>query len=209
MSDQHHNVGDYNLGNCNVGNYNAGDHNSGTYNAGNRNTGHHNVGHCNTGDSNVGNCNVGDCNSGDCNSGYYNAGLGAMTYFCTFTEKNRPYYLFNRLVSADEIKQLNAISLPPVYTSQWTTASDMTDKEKQEHPEHTVTDGFLRVIPYKEAWAIAWKKATSWQRKTILDLPGFDPVIFREITGIDLAPATPVQREIVLDGKRYALTPLD
>lgn len=60
----------------------------------------------------------------------------------------------------------------------------MTDKEKNDYPSHETTGGYIKTLPYKDAWAV-WKRQCSkenWDK--VLALPNFDAAIFEEITGI-------------------------
>ena len=68
----------------------------------------------------------------------------------------------------------------------WISITDMTDKEKKEHPFYETTEGYLRTLSYKEAWKEGWAKATQEQKDWYKSLPNFDPEIFKEITGIDV-----------------------
>ena len=47
---------------------------------------------------------------------------------------------------------------------------------------------------YKEAWANFWNKITPERKQQFLDLPNFDPEIFKEITGIDVKTNNLVQK---------------
>jgi len=62
----------------------------------------------------------------------------------------------------------------------------MTDKEKEDNNDAFVTDGYLKTIPYKEAWAEAYKNATKEDIKLLKALPNFDADVFKEITGIKI-----------------------
>ena len=65
-------------------------------------------------------------------------------------------------------------------------SDDMTDKEKEDHPEHECLQGYLRKMSYKEAFKYSWDSADKDDRKLILGLPNFDNEIFKEISGIDV-----------------------
>ena len=85
----------------------------------------------------------------------------------------------------------------------------MTDKEKEEHPTHETTGGYLRKNDMKEEWAKAYAQATPEDIELTKQLPGFDADVFLEITGIDLSdkPNSPTceGREIEIDGVTYVL----
>jgi hypothetical protein len=62
----------------------------------------------------------------------------------------------------------------------------MTDKEKIDNRNAFVTEGYLKIIPYKEAWAIAYKDASEEDIGLLKALPNWDADVFKEITGIDI-----------------------
>jgi hypothetical protein len=62
--------------------------------------------------------------------------------------------------------------------------SDMTDEAKKANKVAFVTDGYLKTVNYKEAWAIAYKEATKEDIKLLQSLPKWDAKVFEEITGI-------------------------
>lgn len=66
----------------------------------------------------------------------------------------------------------------------WVSWEDMTDKEKIKHPKAFVTEGYLKVFEYKEAWANLWKELSTAQKNSFKSLPNFDSAIFEDITGI-------------------------
>lgn len=208
------NTGDYNTGNCNTGDYNTGYCNTGSRNTGycnagenntsNYNTGDFNVGYRNSGDYNTGNYNTGDFNTGSYNTGSYNIG-GNNTGYCNtgnyntgnynscdystgfFNSAEQPIYFFNKetaLTRSDlfNLKGLEVASL--LELSEWVYASNMTEKEKQQHPEYKTTNGYLKIYTYKQAWTNLWKKLNKEEKQAIKDLPNFDKKVFKEITGI-------------------------
>jgi hypothetical protein len=62
----------------------------------------------------------------------------------------------------------------------------MTNEEKTENPKFYITGGYLKTIPYKEAWRISWEKSTEEDKKLVLKLPNFDNEVFKKISGIDV-----------------------
>ena len=66
----------------------------------------------------------------------------------------------------------------------WVSSDNMSDSEKEEHPYHEATGGYLKVLDYKEAWKEMWKSLSEKEKQSILDLPNFDKDIFFDITGI-------------------------
>ena len=199
-----YNSGDYNTGHCNTGDYNMGYCNAGDYNTSNYNTGNCNVGYRNSGDYNTGGYNTGDFNTGGYNTGSYNIG-GYNTGYCNtgnhntgnynscdfstgfFNSVEQPIYFFNKettLTKSDlfNLKGLEVASL--LELSEWVYASDMTEEEKQQHPEYKTTNGYLKTYTYKQAWTNLWKKLNKDEKQAIKDLPNFDKKVFKEITGI-------------------------
>ena len=173
------NTGDYNTGDYNTGNRNSGDYNSGSYNTGDCNTGNRNTGDYNTGNRNSGGYNTGNCNTGNYNSCNFSTGF--------FNSIEQPIYFFNKettLTRSDlfNLKGLDVASL--LELSEWIYASDMTEEEKQQHPEYKTTNGYLKTYTYKQAWTNLWKKLNKEDKQAIKDLPNFDKEVFKEITGI-------------------------
>ena len=63
-----------------------------------------------------------------------------------------------------------------------------TDEEKEAHPEHETTGGYLKVVDFKTACAIMWDNMTEEERAAVWDIPNFDPDVFEAITGIKVNP---------------------
>ena len=181
------NSGDWNSGNRNSGNCNSGDWNSGDWNSGNRNSGNCNSGNCNSGNCNSGNCNSGDWNSGDWNSGNrnsgdWNSGDRNSGYFNT----DEP---FIRIFNKETKLKRDDIHFPSFLTFDlaiWVSHDTATKEEKKEHKQEIeICGGFLKTLEYKEAFRLAWDKASKEEHKQLLDLPNWDNEIFKEISGID------------------------
>ena len=73
--------------------------------------------------------------------------------------------------------------------TEWVPARNMSQVEKERHPEYVTTGGYLKKYAYKTAFRKSFKKARrkpDWpkQRQMLLDLPNFDAKIFEEISGI-------------------------
>ena len=191
------NSGDFNSGSCNTGDYNSGNRNSGDCNSGSRNIGNYNSGNFNSGCYNSGNYNSGLFNSGDCNSGNHNSGDWNKTRFSNgcFNTKSPKIFLFNKpsdwtyqdwLNSDAKYILRNCPSNAPV----WVRSNDMTAKEEKQHPEYSVTEGFLKYVNVKEKAEIETKRQLWWnglsdiKKDIVMQLPNFDAEIFKEITGI-------------------------
>ena len=171
------NSGDRNSGSFNSGSFNSGNSNSGDRNSGDRNSGSFNSGSRNSGDSNSGSRNSGDRNSGNWNSGNWNSG-----YFNTDSPHVR---IFNKETNIPR----NNIEFPDFLyfdLTTWVSHDTATAEEKEAHKIDIETcGGFIKTIPYKEAFRIAWDKASKEEHKKLLKLPNWNNEIFREISGID------------------------
>ena len=180
------NTGNRNTGNRNTGNRNAGDWNTGDWNTGNRNTGD-----CNTGNRNTGNRNTGDCNTGNRNTGDWNTGDWNKSSFNTgcFNTEEQKILLFNKpsdmtyrdWYESDARRLLNQI---PKDVVEWIWSDNMTDEEKEQHPEYKTTDGYLKVLDESECGQIWWGSLSDRQKNIIKAIPNFDAEIFFQCTGI-------------------------
>ena len=177
------NSGDRNSGYRNSGDRNSGDRNSGDWNSGYRNSGDWNSGDRNSGDRNSGDRNSGDWNSGDWNSGDRNSGI-----FCT--EKEPKIKIFDK--DSDwtfkdwyESRAYRVMEGCPYSYSDFIDADDMSDKEKENHPEYKTIGGYVKVFVAKaedkQAW---WDKLSSSDKEAVKNLPNFDKYKFRECTEI-------------------------
>ena len=149
------------------GNCNSGDWNSGDCNSGNRNSGDWNSGNCNSG-----NWNSGNWNSGNRNSGYFNTNEPFVRIFNKESNKTRAEINFPLFLYFD--------------LSVWVSHDTATSEEKEKYKNEIETcGGFLKTLEYKEAFRLAWDKASKEEHKKLLDLPNWDNKIFKEISGID------------------------
>ena len=197
-----------NSGDCNSGNRNSGDWNSGDWNSGNRNSGDWNSGDCNSGNWNSGDCNSGNrnsgnWNSGDCNSGNRNSGnrnsgnrnsgdwnITSFSNGCFNTEEPK-IYLFDKpsdwtyrdWINSDARYILNNM---PTDEIDWVYTEDMTDEEKEKHPEHETTGGFLKTQNKSSERQTWWKRIDEHWKKEVKSIPNFDAKIFKRITGIEV-----------------------
>ena len=74
----------------------------------------------------------------------------------------------------------------PINIPVWVWGHDMTDKEKEQHPEYSVTGGFLKNIEVEGESQEWWDGLTKESKDIVMSLPNFDKDIFKEITGIDV-----------------------
>ena len=185
------NSGNYNSGNCNSGLRNSGNYNSGSYNRGSYNSGLRNSGSYNSGNRNSGSYNSGDYNSGNYNSGDYNSGDWNKTCFSNgcFNTESPKIFLFNKLSDWTYQDWLNSdakyiLMDCPSNVFAWVRDDDMTDEEKELHPEYSVTGGFLKHIEKETCRQIWWDGLSDKEKDIVMQLPNFDKDIFKEITGI-------------------------
>ena len=173
-------------GNRNSGNWNSGNWNSGNWNSGNWNSGDRNSGDCNSGDRNSGNCNSGNWNSGNCNSGNWNSGSYCTGCFNTISQPlmffdNPSNLTFKQWRNSGAYRLLSKINFRP---TEWIMVRDMTDFEKEKHPEYETTGGYLRNVDNSECCVEWWEGLTESEKKIIRDIPNFDSEKFYQITGI-------------------------
>ena len=166
------NSGDRNSGDRNSGNRNSGDRNSGNENSGNRNSGNGNSGNWNSGYRNSGNGNSGNWNSGNWNSGYFNSDEPCLRMFNKMTDCKR-----------DDI---HIPSWCYFDLTVWVSHDTATEEEKKKYKnEIEICGGFLKTLDYKDAWRLAWNKASVDERKKLFELPNWDNEVFKKFTGID------------------------
>ena len=190
------NSGNFNSGNWNSGNWNSGNRNSGNFNSGNRNSGNSNSGDSNSGDSNSGDSNSGNSNSGNRNSGNWNSGnrnsgdwnSGSNCTGC-FNTISQPLMFFDKPsnVTFEQWRNseaywlLSEINFRP---TEWICSMNMTDVEKEKHPEYETTGGYLRDVDDSQSCAEWWEKLTEKEKEIIKGIPNFDSEKFYQITGI-------------------------
>ena len=158
-----------------------------------RNKGNHNSGNCNSGNWNSGNYNNGYRNSGNYNNGYYNSGDWNKTDFSSgcFNTKEQKILMFDKPSNwslddwwdSEARRLLNQIQYNVL---EWICLEDMTDEEKEQHPEHKTTGGYLKELDRSECNQIWWNSLSEMDRNIIRNIPNFDEVIFEKITGIKI-----------------------
>ena len=126
--------------------------------------------------------NSGSCNSGSCNSGSWNSGDRNSGFFNSDEPNIR---MFNK----DTNLKRGDINIPLwCYFSLtiWVSHDTATEEEKEKHKREIETcGGYLKTLEYKEAWKLAWSKASKEEHKQLLKLPNWNNKVFIEITGID------------------------
>ena len=151
-------------------------------NSNSSNSGYRNSGDCNSGDRNSGYWNLGNRHSGNWNSGDWNSGLFN-------TEKNPKIKMFDK-DSDWTIEDWNRSdakfimnSCPCTY-SDFICESDMTEEEKENHPEYKTTGGYVKTFVVtkedKEKW---WNELDEDKKDIIKALPNFDFDKFRQCVG--------------------------
>ena len=147
----------------------------------------------NLGKGNAGLCNSGNRNSGDWNSGNRNSGDWNRTNFsngCFNTEEPK-IFLFNKpsdwtyrdWLNSDARYLLNQI---PRNVVDWILSDDMTDEEKEQHPEHEVVGGYLKILDESECGQLWWDSLSERYKNIIKAMPNFDKEIFEDVTGIKI-----------------------
>ena len=76
---------------------------------------------------------------------------------------------------------LNKIDFKP---TDWIWSDNMTDVEKENHPEHETTGGYLKIRNNRDCCIEWWAELTDREKEIIKDIPNFDSEKFYQITGI-------------------------
>jgi len=182
------NAGNYNTGNCNTGFWNTGNCNTNYFNIGCYNTGDRNIGDWNTGDWNTGSNNTGNWNKGNFNTGEWNTGNCNTGVFCT--DKNSKINMFDKPSewTIEDWWKSNArkiLSRFPNTHTMFVWNDDMSEEEKENHPEYKTIGGYLKTITVtideKQEY---WDDLTIAEKKMIKALPNFDEKKFCECIGI-------------------------
>lgn len=155
--------------------------NTGKNCTGNLNSGYFNSGNRNSGYFNSGNCNSGNCNSGNFNSCNYSAGY--------FNSATQTVYAFNKPlnISREDFMECTGMQIMSrLRICEWIFADDMTDKEKEQFPTYETTGSYLKKLDFKEACQKLWDSLDDDKKQSVCEIPNFDPVVFKQITGIDV-----------------------
>ena len=67
---------------------------------------------------------------------------------------------------------------------EWIYTEDMTGEEKERHPNHETTGGYLKVLDESECAQIWWNGLTEELKEVIKSIPNYNRGIFEQITGI-------------------------
>lgn len=135
-----------------------------------------------TGRYNTGNYNSGNRNSGDWNSCNYSSGF--------FNSVTPPVYAFNKPlnISRHDFCKCDGMKILTSHfiNNTWIYSDEMTDEEKQKHPEHECTGGYLETVDFRTACGMMWGRLTAEEKQKVCEIPNFDASVFKEITGIDV-----------------------
>lgn len=120
------------------------------------------------------------------NSGVANKCNGSNGVFCN--EEDMNIRIFNKpsgmsLRDFYRSRYWEAMCSVPFVLTDWIW---YTKDEKAADPEKERKGGFLKVYTYEEAWANWWAEMDEENKKIIQSIPNFDPVIFKDITGIEI-----------------------
>ena len=138
----------------------------------------------NTGASNSGYRNSGDSNSGDWNSGDRNSGV-----FNTEIKPTIKMFDKDSSWTYDDWRDSRARRIMegcPYSYSDYIPSGDMTDEEKENHPEHKTIGGFVKVFTAtaedKQKW---WDSLSKEDKDEVKALPNFDADKFCKCVGIE------------------------
>ena len=158
----------------NTGKGNSGYGNSGDGNSGYRNSGYGNSGNRNSGDGNSGDENSGNFTSCSCETGFFNS------------VSSLEIRVFNKPCLLSVWENTRKPNFTQFTLNEWVSFEKMSEEEKINYPKAYITDGYLKTYSYKEAWANAYAKFTKEEIALLKALPNFDPLVFKEITGIEI-----------------------
>ena len=122
-------------------------------------------------------------NSGDWNKTNFSNG-------CFNTEEPK-IFLFNKpsdwtyrdWLNSDARYLLNQI---PRNVVDWIWLDNMTDEEKEQHPEYEVVGGYLKILDESECGQLWWDSLSERYKNIIKAMPNFDKEIFEDVTGIKI-----------------------
>ena len=132
----------------------------------------------NTGKGCAGLCNSGNRNNTNFSNGCFNTVEPKIHLF------NKPSeWTYRDWLNSDARYLLNQI---PGDVLEYIWFENMTDEEKEVHPEAETTGGYLKELDNSECAVIWWRSLDQRKKNVIMAIPNFDKAIFKEITGIDV-----------------------
>ena len=69
---------------------------------------------------------------------------------------------------------------------EWIKKIDMTDEEKEEHPEYETIGGYLKTRETGECYREWWNNLSYNEKNIIMGIQNFDKEKFKKITGINV-----------------------
>lgn len=125
-----------------------------------------------------------------CNRGFH---------FCKELKDCFNYYPFNpdnkvaKVIALGEIDEesddskccTNKIQIPRNVVD-WIWSDNMTDEEKEQHPEYEVVGGYLKILDESECGQLWWDSLSERYKNIIKAMPNFDKEIFEDVTGIKI-----------------------
>ena len=132
--------------------------------------------------------NTGKGCSGDCNSGNWNKCDFSNGCFNTTEPKihlfNKPSeWTYRDWLNSAACRILNRILKDVLEYILW---ENMSDEEKEAHPEAEITGGYLKELDTSECAVTWWRSLSDNDKSIVTSLPNFDKDIFKEITGVDV-----------------------
>ena len=124
--------------------------------------------------------NIGDWNTGDFNKCNYSTGF--------FNTEERECYIFDSPsgMTTSEFygsKYYRALISSPFLLTEWI---EYSEEEKRGDKAKELIGGYLKKYSFLEACANWWRKMAQRDKRTITEIPNFDPDKFKMITGIDV-----------------------
>ncbi len=172
------------IGYRSTGDWSTGHYSTGHYSTGDYSTGYHSTGYRSTGASSTGDWSTGHYSTGDSSTGNWSISSYSTGHFSTIDYSG--FSAFNKPCTIDKWNKAEKPDFLFFMLTEWVESEKMTEKEKEENPSYKTTRGYLKVYEYKEAWKIAYDKASDEEIKQLKALPNFDTEVFKEISGIDI-----------------------
>ena len=74
----------------------------------------------------------------------------------------------------------------PYSYNRFVDTREMSDQEKELHPEYKLLGGYLKTIDSCQERQLWWDHLDNNEKRAVMTLPNFDPIIFKECTGIQV-----------------------
>jgi hypothetical protein len=121
----------------------------------------------------MGHQNTGHWNTGHLNTGHLN------------TDSPNKHRVFNKWVTSEKFGKIEFPDFFYFDLTLWISHDSATQEEKVKYQkEIECCGGFLKSIPYKEAWQLSYDKASPEDKAKVKKIPGFNAKLFEEISGI-------------------------